>query len=172
MNIIETTIEGLKIINPKEFEDDRGEMTELVITEDIGFKMEAISLRKNQPNVVKGMHTKEWNKIISHISGDLFLAFIDLREDSPTYEKVFAIDFAKHPKHSIFVPSNVAIGSCNYGKSPSLNLLLEEKVFDPTMQEKMIRWNDPKYNISWPVEEPILSRRDEHIPLVESGDNY
>ena len=165
MDIIATGFEGLILIEPKAYEDDRGVFYEswkeadyqkLGIQEK--FLQDNVSISKK--NVLRGMHyQKNQGQLVTVVHGKIFDAVVDIRPESETYKKYFSIELdAAHPQqlymslgfaHGFFVLSDVAI--INYKCT---------QYYDPS-QEGGIIWNDPTIGIGWPSGNKIITEKDQ-----------
>jgi len=90
-NIKTTPIAGLLVIERPIFSDERGffhevvRFDELLETSGVEFKPVQISHAMSLPNVIRGIHTEGWNKIVYPVTGKMFSAIVDVRPESPTF---------------------------------------------------------------------------------------
>ena len=159
----------VKILTPSVSEDSRGniwtsytsEEIDTLLPESLSFKHDKFSLSKE--NVLRGLHGdhKSW-KLVTCVYGEIYQVVADLREDSSTFLQYqhFIID-SKKPQ-SILIPPGM--GNGYYVISPTAvyhyKLAYMGNYIDAD-QQFTINWNNPKLNITWPVNNPILSDRDE-----------
>jgi len=159
-------ISGVSIYKNKHFFDKRGKFIESynkkdfkkLLGKNINFVQDCFSISKK--NVLRGIHAEPYqSKIISCISGKIFLVFVNLNKKSKHYHKYksFNID-AKKNDMFFFVPRNTGIGH---------QVLSDEAVFHYKVNgyytnkyQKTIKWDDKGLNIKWPNMKPILSNRD------------
>ena len=172
MEIITTEIEGLLIIKPQVFEDDRGYFFESFNREkflqagiDAAFVQDNES--KSAKDVIRGMHLQappfEQGKLVRVMRGAVLDVAVDVRKNSPTFGKWAAIELSARNKLMYWIPAGFAHG---------FRTLADETVFfykctNVYNQEAEMgfRWNDPDINIDWGVSSPIISERDGRAPL-------
>ena len=167
MNIIRTKIDDCIIIEPEVFEDDRGFFLETF--NDFKYK-KIIGINKNfvQDNhsrstkhVLRGLHfqkKKPQGKLVRVTRGSVFDVAVDLRKNSLFFGKYVSVILSEENKKQFWIPSGFAHGFL----ALSDNVDFEYKCtdyYDPT-DEGCIRWNDPSINIQWPINNPILSKKD------------
>ena len=167
MNIIKTSIEGLLVIEPKIFSDDRGHFFES--WSKAAFEKEGLNLNFVQDNqslsakgVLRGLHFQnppfEQGKLIRVISGAVLDFAIDIRKNSATYGQHFSVVLNGDNKTSFWIPPGFAHGFCGLGKE---NLVFYGCTnYRSEKHEVGILWNDPAIKIKWPIKKPILSERD------------
>ena len=167
MKIIKTDIEGLIIIEPKIFEDERGYFFESFrksmfeeINPEIKFVQENES--KSAKNVLRGLHYQispyTQGKLVQVIVGKVWDIAVDLRKDSPTFGKWLGIQLSDKNKLQMYIPEGFAHGFLT---------LEDDTIFQYKCtnyynkeSERNIRWNDSDLNIDWRIENPIVSERD------------
>ena len=169
---LETRLDGVALIEPKVFGDDRGFFVEtfsLAVWSKLG--VDAAFVQHNHSRSVKdtlrGLHfqTKPGQaKLLRCPRGSIFDVAVDLRKDSKTYGKWegHVLDDVRH--HQLFVPVGFAHGFCVLSEEADVTYLVSS-LYDPAT-EAGIRWNDPDVGVEWPVDSPLLSQRDEDAPLL------
>lgn len=170
-------IQGLKVIEPKVFEDARGYFMETYQYNE--FKEAGIDVTFVQDNqsgsskgVLRGLHfQKEYpqDKLVRVISGEVFDVAVDLRPGSETYGKWYGVVLSAENKKQFFIPKNFAHGF----------LVLSEKAeffykctdfYHPNDEGGLI-WNDPDVGIKWPIPEGmevILAEKDKNWKKIKS----
>ena len=164
MGILKTKMNGVVLIKLDAFEDHRGEYVEIYNKDlykkngiDIDFIQDDISV--SSQNVLRGIHgdEKTW-KLISCLYGKFYLVVVNCDKKSKKFGQWQSFILSDRNKHQILVPPK-------YGNG---HLVLSDKAifhykqstyYDPSRQFTY-KWNDPKFNIRWPVKNPILSQRD------------
>ncbi len=154
-------IYGLYSVELDNFKDARGMNFEIVdYQSDYYIKFDDYRLDScsiSQKNVLRGCHYDDINnKYIQILFGKVQLFVIDLRKDSPTFNnsKEFILDYQTPTQ--VFIPKNCANG----------HLVLSDfcvfyyKWSAGYTKQKTIKWNDPKFNLQWKYEYPILSDKD------------
>ena len=175
MNIIQTGIEGLVVIEPKVFGDARGYFFEVFNEREFAEKVGAVRFvqdneSKSRYGVVRGLHFQKGEhaqaKLVRVVSGAVLDVAVDLREGSPTYGKHYAAELTEENHRMMFIPRGFAHG---------FSVLSEEVVFQYKCDnlycpasEGAVAWNDPTLAIDWriPADRVILSEKDKHHPFL------
>ena len=158
--IIKHDIDGLLEITVEPFVDFRGEIWS--IYQDVSFlpKFVEDKVSISKKNVLRGLHGdfNTW-KLITSLHGSFFLAVVDIRPESKTYNqaKTFKIS-DKNPK-LMLVPAGCLNGHLCTSDKCVFFYKWSDKYSGPENQITA-RWDEPKYNIDWPIDDPILSDRD------------
>lgn len=170
--IEKTSIEGLFIIKRPQFDDERGFFKEVVridlLNNELGlnFSGKQWNHSMSKPNVLRGIHAEGWNKIVYPVSGKVFMAVVDIRPESKTFKKVETFISDENNRFGLFLTKGIANSFCNIGNTSSDYLYLVDAYYDGT-DKKAVAWNDPDLNIKWPIENPILSKRDQDNPTLK-----
>ncbi|HIR27694.1 MAG TPA: dTDP-4-dehydrorhamnose 3,5-epimerase [Candidatus Choladousia intestinigallinarum] len=164
-------IEGLKIITPTVFGDDRGYFMETYNYND--FKeagLDYVFVQDNQSaskrGVLRGLHfqTKHpQDKLVRVISGEVFDVAVDLREGSPTYGQWFGAILSAENKKQFFIPKNFAHGFLVLSEYAEFTYKCTD--FYYADEQGGIAWNDPQIGVEWPIPEGmelILSDADKN----------
>ena len=175
MEVIETGIEGLVVIEPKVFGDSRGYFFEVFNEREFNEKVGHVRFvqdneSKSRYGVVRGLHFQKGEfaqaKLVRVVSGAVLDVAVDLREGSLTYGKYHAEVLSGENHRMMFIPRGFAHG---------FSVLSEEVVFQYKCDnlycpssEGAIAWNDPTLAIDWriPKEDVILSEKDKHHPFL------
>lgn len=166
-----TTIAGLLILERPVFEDERGFFRELFHKDDlekiIGFKFDGVQMNHSHsvPRVIRGIHAEGWNKIIYPVSGEVFIAIVDIRPDSPTFAKVETFIVNDKNRVGLFIAKGLANSLCVVGEEAVDYIYLVDAYYDGT-DTRAIAWDDPDLRIDWPVKDPIISQRDKNNPKL------
>jgi len=166
MQITPTPLDGMLIIEPRVFEDERGYFLEThhyqrFQSADIGCTFVQDNLSFSKKNVLRGLHfqkTKPQAKLIQVISGGIFDVGVDLRQGSATFGKWFGAVLSEENKRQIFVPEGFAHGFCVLSQSAHVAYKCSD-YYDPE-DEGGLHWSDPDIAIDWPLKKPILSAKD------------
>lgn len=167
MNVIETGLPGVLLIEPKVFGDDRGFFLESFQRErykqcgiDLPFVQDNISYSKH--GVLRGLHFQNPNpqgKLVFVLKGEVFDVAVDVRRDSPNFGKWYGTSLSAINKRQLWIPPGFAHGFLVTGE----DALFCYKVTDFYNQsaDMSIRWDDPEIGIDWPsVKEVSLSPKD------------
>ena len=167
MNIIETTIPDVKLLEPKVFGDERGFFMETF--RDYWFR-ENVADRtfvqenhsKSSKNVLRGLHYQlnhTQGKLVRVISGSVFDVAVDLRKSSPTFGKWFGAVLSAENKRQLWIPEGFAHGFYTLEDNTEFVYKCTD-YYDPTSEHSLL-WNDATVGIAWNVQgEPNLSAKD------------
>ncbi len=152
----------VKIFQPDSFEDFRGELYTLFKQEEheLVFNHDKVSVSRQ--NVLRGMHgdSKSW-KLITCLSGVVYLVVIDNRPESPNYLKWDSIVLSETNRKQVLVPPMFANGHLVLSDTAVFFYKWSYPGEYPDVKDQFtLKWNDPKVNVHWPIDNPILSKRD------------
>ncbi|MDW6003218.1 dTDP-4-dehydrorhamnose 3,5-epimerase [Vibrio mangrovi] len=170
MNIINTEIPDVKIIEPVVFGDERGFFMEtwrqevfeqLVTGKPTHFVQDNHS--KSKKGILRGLHYQLENtqgKLVRVISGEVFDVAVDVRRDSPTFGQWVGVYLSAANKRQLWVPEGFAHGF--YVTSAEAEFVYKCTDYYNPNAEKTIIWNDSHIGIQWPLDntEPQLSEKD------------
>ncbi|WP_077329105.1 dTDP-4-dehydrorhamnose 3,5-epimerase [Virgibacillus siamensis] len=178
MNIIETKLPGVLIIEPAVFEDNRGffmesynqnKFAEKGIQNQFVQDNHSLSAAKG---VLRGLHYQAnpmaQAKLVRCTRGEIFDVAVDIRKDSPTFGQWTGITLSAGNKKQLLVPKGFAHGFCTL--TENVEVMYKVDAFYSPEHDKGIRWNDPDIAVDWPVDEPILSEKDQHQPFLSEAD--
>ena len=174
MNIIETKIEGVYIIKPKIFKDERGYFFESFNQKEINKKTNVRFVQDNQSlsskDILRGLHFQKppfaQDKLVSVIKGSVLDVVVDIRINSKTYGKYIFEELNEDNHHQLFIPIGMAHGFLSLENHTIFSYKCSN--FYNKESEGAIKWNDPDLNIKWPVSNPILSEKDENAKKFSS----
>ena len=160
----------VKIYQPDIHTDFRGDLLTLWNKDQfepkLDFKHNKISTSRK--HVLRGMHgdTKSW-KLTTCLSGEMYFVVIDNRPDSPNYLKWDSIILDDKTRKLVLTPPNFLIGFLVLSDQALLNYMWAyEGGYADVDEQFTIKWNDPKVNITWPIDNPLLSLRDKNAKLL------
>lgn len=170
----ETPLKGAFEIEPEKKEDERGfffrswcvkEMSAYGLNTKIKQINSSFSLKKG---TLRGL-TYQTNpfpetKLIRCIKGKIFDVIIDLREESSTKNQWFGTILSGENYKMLYIPENFAHGFITLEDNTEINYFVTE-FYHPEV-EKGIRWDDPKFNIQWPIVPVVISDKDKNKPLL------
>lgn len=166
MNVIETKLPGVLIIEPKVFNDSRGYFFETWQQE----RYEALGIKENfvQDNVsysargvLRGLHYQKPNtqgKLVSVLQGDVFDVAVDIRIGSPTFGQWVGVNLSGYNHRQLWVPAGFAHGFCVTSQTAYFTYKCTD-LYTPSA-ESGVRWDDPDIGIQWPLDDIILSDKD------------
>jgi dTDP-4-dehydrorhamnose 3,5-epimerase len=180
VNFIPTPLQGVLLIEPRVFPDERGfflesyqkkHFSEAGITSD--FVQDNHS--KSCQGVLRGLHyqiKQPQGKMLRVVLGEIYDVAVDIRRRSPTFGKWFGTYLSAENKKMLWVPPGFAHGF--YVTSEQAELLYKATDYYAPQWERTIVWNDPGVNIQWPFkdEKPILSPKDEAGILLSDAEVY
>lgn len=171
MKIIETAIEGVVIIEPRLFKDERGYFFESFSQREFEEKIRKISFvqdneSKSSYGVLRGLHFQKppyaQSKLVRVIKGAVLDVAVDIRKGSPTFGKHVAVELTEENHLQLFIPRGFAHG---------FSVLSQEVIFRykcdnfyAPQSEGALAWDDSDLNINWriPTNQIILSEKDKH----------
>lgn len=172
-----TDIEGLLVVTPRVFTDDRGYFFESYNQQrlvEYGLDHDFVqdNESRSQRGVVRGLHFQigdaAQTKLVRVVSGRIFDVAVDLRENSLTYGKWFGLELSGENKRQLLIPRGFA-----HGFSALTDRVIVaykcDNYYDPTA-ERGIRFDDPDLNIDWQLDKtrPIVAERDLAFPSFNS----
>ncbi len=175
MQSVDTSIQGLKIIEPDVFLDDRGFFFESYNAEKFAeLGIHTVFVQDNhsfsKKGVLRGLHFQlpphAMAKLVRCTQGRLWDVSVDLRKNSPTYKQWFGIELSAENKKMLYIPEGCAHGF--YALEDCEMLYKASSVFNKEL-DRAIAWNDPTFAIAWPLV-PALSAKDEAAPRFEGLD--
>ncbi|MBR1687695.1 MAG: dTDP-4-dehydrorhamnose 3,5-epimerase [Prevotella sp.] len=181
MDYIKTDINGVYVIKPRIFNDDRGYFFEAwkkaEFEEHIGpvdFIQDNES--KSGKGVLRGLHYQkgEWSqaKLVRVIKGRVLDVAVDIRKSSPTYGKYVAVELSDENKWQFFIPRGFAHGFLVLSDEAVFTYKVDN-VYAP-QAEAGIRWNDPDLGIDWPIEpaDVLTSEKDLKQPFLRDAETF
>jgi len=173
MNFIDTPLEGLKIVEPKIWEDDRGYFYESFNEKvwkaqmpDIRFIQD--NQAKSSRGVLRGLHyqagSAAQSKLVRVIHGEVLDVAVDIRKNSPTYGKWFSIRLSAANHKQLFVPRGFAHGYLTLSQIAIFIYKCDN--FYSKSDERGIKYDDPSLNIDWEynLNHVIVSEKDLLLP--------
>lgn len=169
MNIIETELKGLLIVEPQVFEDERGYFFESfnaqkwknLVGEVPAFVQDNESM--SQKGVLRGLHFQKppfaQGKLVRVTQGSVLDVAVDLRKDSPTYGKHHKVVLSADNKRLFYIPEGFAHGFVALEDNTQFNYKCTN--YYNKESEGCINWKDETLSIDWGVEKPIISEKDQ-----------
>jgi dTDP-4-dehydrorhamnose 3,5-epimerase len=170
MEFIKTEIDGVWIIEPKVFNDDRGYFFESFkqaeFDKNVGYHIDFIqdNESKSSYGVLRGLHYQEGGtsqaKLVRVIKGKVVDVAVDLRKSSPTFGKYVMVELSEDNKRQFFVPRGFAHGFLVLSDEAIFTYKVDN-VYSP-QTEASLRWNDETVGVKWPIDakDVILSDKD------------
>ena len=172
MNVIKTSLEGVVIIEPKVFGDERGFFLETFQAEryreqaDIELEFVQDNHSRSAKGVLRGLHfqkTKPQGKLVRVVRGEVFDVAVDIRKGSTTFGQWEGVILSEENKRQFWVPPGFAHGFLVLSETADFEYKCTD-YYDPS-DEGSLAWNDADVNIEWPLYrlggEPQLSGKDQ-----------
>lgn len=179
MEVIKTDIEGVVIIEPRIFRDDRGYFFESFSQREFQEKVcNTVFVQDNESKssygVLRGLHFQKppyaQSKLVRVIKGAVLDVAVDIRKGSPTFGQHVAVELTEDNHRQFFIPRGFAHG---------FSVLTDEVIFQykcdnfyAPQSEGALAWDDPDLGIDWrlPAEKVILSEKDRHHIRLKDAD--
>ena len=166
MNLKETKLQGVLILEPKVFSDDRGFFSEMWNSrryEGVGitdhFVQDNVVFSKK--GVLRGLHfqyPQSQGKLVQVLSGEVMDVAVDIRLGSPAFGQWVSEILSEANHRQMYIPPGFAHGYCVLSETAIFSYKCTDYYNAST--ESGIIWNDPDLNIDWPIKEPVLSPKD------------
>ena len=172
MNVIETKLSGVLIIEPKVFGDVRGffmETWQAHHYRDIGIAEPFVqdNLSSSTKGVLRGLHFQNphgQGKLVSVVHGAVFDVAVDIRVNSPTFGQWTGVTLSGENHKQFWIPAGFAHGFCVLSETAVFAYKCTD-VYTPST-EGGVRWDDPDLGIEWPITDVLLSDKDEAYPFL------
>lgn len=175
MKITKTKLDGVVIIEPDVFGDNRGFFMESWNKE----KMEEAGLFYNfvQDNhskstvkgTLRGIHFQKGDKaqakLVRCVKGAVLDVAVDLRKNSPTFKQWVGVELSAENKKQLLIPRGFGHGFVTL--TDDVEFLYKADNYYAPEADAGIRWNDPDIGVEWGVENPILSEKDKKNPFLK-----
>lgn len=178
MKKVETGIEGLFVIEPDVHGDHRGWFMEtysrpkfhaLGITCDFVQDNQSYSAKKG---TLRGLHFQKnpmaQSKLLRCTRGKILDVAVDIRKNSPTYKKWYAVELSAENKKQFFMPRGMAHGFVTLSDDVEVQYKVDA-VYSAEC-DRSIRFDDPQIGVDWGVSDPVLSEKDLNAPLLADSD--
>lgn len=178
MRIVKTKIEGVYIIEPKVYGDNRGWFMESYSR--LKFQQQGIEINFVQDNhslsakkgTLRGLHfqvnPKPQTKLVRCTRGKILDVAVDIRQGSPTYKQWVAVELSEENKKQILIPKGFAHGFLTLLDDVEVQYKVDE-YYAPEC-DRSIRFDDPEIGVAWGIGKPILSEKDLKAPLLRDSD--
>lgn len=170
-----TPLDGLQIVKPRVFEDDRGFFMESYAQGDLAIHgIDQVFVQDNhslsrETGVLRGLHYQHppfaQDKLVRVVRGRVWDVAVDIRESSPTFRQWFGLELSAANKLQLLVPTGFAHGFVTL--EPDTEVIYKVSAPYAADCDAGVRWDDPSLAVDWPLEgEPILSAKDKALPLL------
>lgn len=173
MNVFDTPLQDVFVIEPEVHGDSRGYFFEAFRDED--FSKAGLPTRYRQENqsrstknVLRGLHYQRifpQGKLVRVSNGSVFDVAVDLRKDSATFGQSYGVELSEENFKMMYIPEGFAHGYCVLSESAIFQYKTTD-IYHPE-DEYGILWNDPALNLNWPVKNPVVSEKDRNLPVLK-----
>lgn len=178
MKIIETTIDGVVIVEPAVFGDHRGFFMESWSRRTFGeaglyydFVQDNHS-RSTVKGTLRGIHFQKGDKaqakLVRCVEGAVLDVAVDLRPASSTYKQWVAVELSAENKKQLLIPRGFGHGFVTL--TDDVEFLYKADNYYAPEADAGIRWNDPELSIDWGVTNPVLSQKDQNSPWLKDAE--
>ena len=182
MNIIKTALEGVLILEPKVFGDERGffmeSFNQRVFDEAAGRHVQFVqdNHSRSARGVLRGLHYQlpphAQGKLVRVTQGSVFDVAVDMRRSSPTFGRWVGVELSGTNHRQFWIPAGFAHGFVV--TSDSADFLYKTTDYYAPQAEAAVRWDDPTIGIEWPLggQAPLLSGKDAQAPLLDAAARF
>ena len=172
MIVKNTTLDGVKIITPTIFEDERGYFFEsykapIFKNNDLPINFVQDNEVKSTKGVLRGLHyqfNRPQGKLVRVVSGSILDVAVDIRKGSPTFGESEIVHLTAENSKMLYIPEGFAHGYL-VTSSESIVVYKCTDIYDPNDQYGII-WNDETIGVDWMYDSPILSEKDLMLPAL------
>ena len=179
MQVTRLDIEGLMVLEPRVFEDERGAFFESFnlarFREATGLDVDFVKDNHSisHKNVLRGLHYQvaphAQGKLVRVVRGAAWDVAVDIREGSPTYGKWAAVELTATNRKQFWIPEGFAHGFL--ALEDQTEFLYKTTAYWHGASERTIRWDDPTLRVEWPLEgAPVVSEKDAGAVLPYPND--
>ena len=173
MNIIQTALPGVLIIEPRVFGDERGFFMETWQQQryaEAGLPERFVqdNISQSRRGILRGLHyqyPQAQGKLVYVLQGEVYDVAVDIRVGSPNFGRWTGVTLSGDNKRQFYVPPGFAHGFCVTSEIALFAYKCTE-FYNPAV-EGCVRWDDPGIGIAWPVKSPSLSDKDREAPLLK-----
>lgn len=172
MKIQATALDGVLLVEPNVFSDERGFFLETYHAEK--YRAQGLEARfvqdnhsKSRRGILRGLHaqrSKPQGKLIRAIEGEIFDVAVDVRRGSPTFGQWVGEILSADNFRQLYIPPDFMHGFCVLSETAQVEYKCTD--FYDAKDELGLIWNDPDISIAWPIDDPILSDKDRNAPRL------
>ncbi len=173
MNVIETKLPGVLILEPEVFGDQRGYFLETWRStryQEAGIRGPFVqdNIAFSGKGILRGLHfqyPQPQGKLVQVLSGEVVDVAVDVRVGSPTFGQWVSEVLSEANHRQMYIPPGFAHGYCVISEAALFSYKCTD-FYSPETEIGII-WNDPELNIEWPITEPGLSSKDASYPRLK-----
>ena len=173
MKISKTKLNGLVIIQPDIFEDERGYFLKTFNCNNLDFTCREInnSFSKSK-GILRGIHFQNnphnQKKIVRCVKGSILDVIVDLRKYSPTYKEWISVELSPKNRKQVMMDKGFGHGFLTLEDNTEVEYVVND-FYTPEV-ERTIKFDDPDLAIDWGIDNPIVSDRDKNAPFLKDCD--
>jgi dTDP-4-dehydrorhamnose 3,5-epimerase len=172
VKVIETTLPGVMLVEPRVFGDARGyffESYHAARYEEAGIPTNFVqdNLSRSVKGTLRGLHFQDphpQGKLVYCVRGAVFDVAVDIRRGSPHFGKWFGAELSEENHRQMWVPAGFAHGFCVLSESADFFYKCTDLYHGDC--DRGVAWDDPDIGVKWPVESPLLSDKDRRLPRL------
>jgi dTDP-4-dehydrorhamnose 3,5-epimerase len=178
MNVIETKLPGVVIVEPQVFGDHRGwfmESWSQKTMADNGLNVNFVQDNQSytaRKGTLRGIHFQQYpmaqTKLVRVTRGAVMDVAVDLRKDSPTYRQWVAVELSAENRKQLLIPQG--FGHAFLTLTDDVEFVYKCDNFYSKEHDRNIRFDDPELGVEWGIAEPILSEKDAAAPFLKDSD--
>jgi dTDP-4-dehydrorhamnose 3,5-epimerase len=167
MRVHKTELDGVVVIEPRVFEDERGYFYESWSAQryaELGVSAQFVqdNVSRSRRGTLRGLHLQspphEQGKLVFVLEGEVFDVAVDVRVGSPTFGRSTSQTLSAQNRRQMYVPPGFAHGFCVVSEE-ALFAYKCTSYYAPAAEVSVL-WNDPEIGIAWPIDSPVLSKKD------------
>ena len=172
MNVTPTPLDGVLVIEPACFHDERGYFLETYRDElyahaGIADRFVQDNHSRSRHGVLRGLHFRVRTpqaQLVTVLRGRIFDVCVDVRPGSPTFGRWFGVELSDDRPRQVYMAPGFAHGFCVLSEWADVHYKVTER-YDSN-DAGGLRWNDPDVGVAWPIASPRLAPRDAAYPLL------
>jgi dTDP-4-dehydrorhamnose 3,5-epimerase len=173
MKVMETSLPGALVLEPRVFGDARGffyESYNKARFHEAGITQEFVqtNVSRSARGVLRGLHYQWPNpqgKLVSVLEGEVYDVAVDIRRGSPHFGQWVGVMLSAENKRHFWIPEGFAHGFCVVSEFATFTYQCTA-LYDGSA-DAGVRWNDADIGTDWPITEPLLSEKDENTPFLK-----
>ena len=173
MTIVDTPMDGVVVLEPRVFKDDRGFFLETYRQDrlaalGITHRFVQANQSRSMRDTLRGLHW-QWRrpqaKLVRVVTGTIFDAVVDVRRSSPSFGRWVGVELSAANFRQLYVPVGFAHGFCVMSDHADVEYLCSD-YYDPGGESGLL-WNDPAVGVEWPTHWPLVSDKDAMNPGLD-----
>lgn len=171
MNIVETQLKGVRIIEPKDFQDERGGFVKIFhqaswLEANLPFQLAESYYSTSRKQVIRGMHFQtppaDHTKLVYVTNGAILDVVLDIRAGSPSYGQYISLEVSAENHKMIYIPAGFAHGFMALTDNACVTYL--QTTMHSPEHDQGIRFDS--FGFDWGISQPIISKRDQQFPSL------